>query len=117
MRPQRHSSTGKMAMTQETKALEAAHASIKKLIAAKLKHLVPMTAIFLVSYIGLTILAGFAKTFMGTRISGGLNLGFLLITLNYLLSWILAIVYVRVANDTFDPLAHEAAAALKGASA
>ncbi|MFZ5680250.1 MAG: DUF485 domain-containing protein [Pseudomonadota bacterium] len=99
-------------MTRDTKTLEAAHASIRALIAAKLKYLVPMTIIFVVGYIGLTVLAGFAKDLLGTKIAGGFNLGFALITFNYLLSWGLAIVYVRVANDVFDPLAHEAATAL-----
>jgi uncharacterized membrane protein (DUF485 family) len=86
-------------------SLEAAHASIKSLIAAKLKFLVPMTIIFMVGYIGLTVLAGFAKGLLGTKIVGSLNLGFVLIALNYVLSWTLAIVYERIANGTFDPLA------------
>lgn len=86
------------------------YTSIEKLIAAKLKYLVPMTIIFMVGYIGLTVLAGFAKELMGTKVFGSVNLGFLLIALNYLTSWILAIVYVRVANDVFDPLAAKAAA-------
>jgi hypothetical protein len=33
---------------------------------------------------------------MGMKIVGSLNLGFALIGLNYLLSWILAIVYGRI---------------------
>jgi len=86
-------------------SLEAAHASIKVLIAAKLKFLVPMTIIFMVAYIGLTVLAGFAKGLLATKIIGSLNLGFVLIAFNYVLSWTLAIVYERIANGTFDPLA------------
>jgi uncharacterized membrane protein (DUF485 family) len=104
-------------MTRDAETLEAAHASIRALIAAKLKYLVPMTIIFMVGYIGLTVLAGFAKGLMGVKVAGGFNVGFALIVFNYVLSWILAIVYVRVANDIFDPLARKAAAALAGTGA
>jgi uncharacterized membrane protein (DUF485 family) len=89
-------------------SLEAAHASVRELIAEKLKYLVPMTIIFMVGYIGLTILAGFAKDLMGMRVVGSVNLGFSLIALNYVLSWVLAIVYGRLAAGKFDPLAAEA---------
>jgi len=63
----------------------------------------------MVGYIGLTALAGFAKDLMGTRVVGSVNLGFALIAFNYLLSWLLAIVYGRIAADRFDPLAAKAA--------
>ena len=97
-------------MARNGTSLAAAHASVKALIAEKLKYLVPMTIIFLVGYIGLTILAGFAKGLLGTKIIGSLNLGFLLIAFNYLLSWALAIVYGWIAAEKFDPLAARAAA-------
>jgi uncharacterized membrane protein (DUF485 family) len=96
-------------MAGNATTLEAAHASVRALIAEKLRYLVPMTIIFMVSYIGLTALAGFAKDLIGTKVVGSLNLGFVLIALNYLLSWLLAIVYGRVAADRFDPLAAKAA--------
>jgi uncharacterized membrane protein (DUF485 family) len=96
-------------MARNGASLDAAHASVKALIVVKLKYLVPMTIIFMVSYISLTILAGFAKGLMGTKIVGSVNLGFILIAFNYVLSWLLAILYERVANDTFDPIAAQAA--------
>lgn len=93
---------------------EAAQAAVRSLVAMKLKFLVPMTIIFMVGYIGLTLLAGFAKGLMAVKVAGPLNLGFALIALNYVLSWILAIVYERIANGRFDPLALRAAAAISG---
>ena len=96
-------------MARNGTSLDAAHASVKQLIAEKLKYLVPMTVIFMVGYIGLTILAGFARDLIGTRVIGSVNLGFVLIAFNYLLSWVLAIVYGRIAADKFDPLAARAA--------
>jgi uncharacterized membrane protein (DUF485 family) len=90
---------------------EAAQVAVQSLVAAKLRFLVPMTIIFVVGYIGLTVMAGFAKGLMAVKIVGSLNLGFALIGLNYLLSWTLALVYARIANKIFDPLASRAAAA------
>ena len=100
-------------MARHGTSLEAAHASVRRLIAEKLKYLVPMTVIFMVGYIGLTILAGFAGGLLGTKVIGSVNLGFVLIALNYLLSWVLAIVYGRVANSVFDPLAATAASEIR----
>jgi uncharacterized membrane protein (DUF485 family) len=96
-------------MARNETSLTAAHASVKQLIAEKLRYLVPMTIIFMVGYIGLTVLAGFAPNAMGTKVIGSVNLGFVLIALNYLLSWGLAIVYGRIAAGKFDPLAARAA--------
>jgi uncharacterized membrane protein (DUF485 family) len=102
-------------MAGNESASEAAHASVKLLVAEKLRYLVPMTAIFMVGYIGLTVLAGFAPDLVGRKVAGSLNLGFVLIGFNYLLSWALAIVYGRVAADKFDPLAAKAAAEIRQA--
>lgn len=91
---------------------KASQAAVRTLIAEKLRFLVPMTVIFMTGYIGLTALAAFAKPVMAIKVIGSVNLGFVLIAANYVLAWVLAIVYTRVANATFDPLAREAAAAL-----
>jgi len=96
-------------MARNGTSLEDAHASVKELIAEKVRYLVPMTIIFIVSYIGLTVFAGFGKDLMGMKIVGSVNLGFMLIGLNYLLSWVLAIIYGRIAAGKFDPLAARAA--------
>ena len=96
-------------MARDEAALEAAHGLVRQLIAEKLKYLVPMTILFMASYIGLTVLAGFARDLVGTRMIGSVNLGFFLIALNYLLSWILAIAYGYVAAGKFDVLAASAA--------
>ena len=46
---------------------------------------------------------------VGMKVIGSVNLGFVLIALNYLLSWLLAILYGRIAHSRFDPLAARAA--------
>ena len=101
-------------MARNGTSLEAAHATVRQLIAEKLRYLVPMTVIFMAGYIGLTILAGFAKDLMGTKVIGAVNLGFVLIAFNYLLSWVLAIAYGRIAAGKFDPLAARAATEISG---
>lgn len=101
-------------MARNGTSLEAAHASIKSLIAEKLKYLVPMTIIFMTGFIGLTILAGFARELMGTKIIGSINLGYVLIAADYVLSWVLALVYGHIAANKFDPLAAKAAAEISG---
>jgi len=101
----------------EAAALAAAHASVRQLIAEKLRYLIPMTILFMVGYVGLTVLAGFAKDLIGTKVVGPLNLGFVLIALNYLLSWVLAIAYGRIAAAKFDPLAAKATGEISGSGA
>lgn len=96
-------------MARDGTSLEAAHGAVRELIAEKLRYLVPMTVVFMVGYIGLTILAGFARDLLGARVIGSVNLGFVLIGVNYLLSWMLAIAYGRIAAGKFDPLAASAA--------
>jgi uncharacterized membrane protein (DUF485 family) len=96
-------------MVRNGMSVEPVQASIKPLVAEKLRYLVPMTIVFLTSYIGLTVLAGFAKGIVGVKILGSLNLGYVLIAFNYLLSWGLAILYGLIAKSKFDPLASRAA--------
>jgi uncharacterized membrane protein (DUF485 family) len=98
-------------MARNEARLKAAQVAVQSLVAAKLRFLVPMTIIFMVGYIGLTVIAGFAKGLMSVKVIGSLNLGFTLIAFNYVLSWVLALVYERIANKIFDPLASRAAAA------
>jgi len=75
------------------------------LIRKKVRVIGPMTLLYMTSYIGLTVLAGFFRPLMSERALGPINVGFVLIAANYALSWGLAAVYVRIANSSFDPLA------------
>src|ERR1700746_2704026 len=104
-------------MARNEARLDAAQAAVRSLVAAKLRFLVPMTIIFMVGYIGFTVIAGFAKGLMAVKVSGSLNLGFAFIAFNYVLSWVLALVYERIANKIFDPLASRAAAAVRRSAA
>lgn len=94
------------ALAVEIRAADEAH--ISRLIAAKVRFVAPLIAIYLVGYIGLTVLAGFAKELMAVRVVGAVNVGFVLIALNYLMAWVLALIYVRRANNVFDRLVERA---------
>ena len=96
--------------------IEAAHAAVRDLVAAKIRFLLPMTITYFIGYIGLTVVAGFAKDLMAMKVVGSLNVGFTLIALNYVLSWALALIYERVANRVFDPLSATAAASVEGSA-
>ena len=85
--------------------------SIANLITTKVRFLGPMVVIYMLSYVGVTALAGFAKGFMALKVAGSLNVGFVLIAFNYSLSWVLALVYVLVANRIFDPMVEQVVAA------
>jgi uncharacterized membrane protein (DUF485 family) len=90
----------------ETRPIELAPSeALALLVRRKLRVIGVMTAIYMTSYIGLTLLAGFFRGAMTVHALGPINVGFVLIAANYLLSWILAIAYVRVAHRHFDPLA------------
>ena len=77
------------------------------LVGRKLRFIVVLTLVYMVSYIGLTVLAGFAREALSAPAIGPVNLGFVLIAANYLVAWVLALIYVRVANQHFDPLAEQ----------
>jgi uncharacterized membrane protein (DUF485 family) len=79
-------------------------AEFKTLIDAKRRTIMPMIVIYLVGYMGLSVLAGFAPGILGLKVLGAVNLGFVLIAGNYLMSWVLAIVYARISAKLHDPL-------------
>src|SRR5271156_3478087 len=76
----------------------------KTLIDAKQRSIVPMVVIYIVGYMGLSILAGFGRGILGIKVLGAVNLGFVLIACNYLMSWALAIVSARISATRHDPL-------------
>jgi len=76
----------------------------KTLIDAKQRSIVPMIVIYVVGYLGLSILAGFGRGILGTKVLGAVNLGFVLIAGNYVMSWVLAVVYARISANRHDPL-------------
>src|SRR5277367_3723457 len=79
-------------------------AEFKTLIDAKRRSIVPMIVIFVAGYMGLSVLAGFGRGILGIKVLGPINLGFVLIAGNYLMSWVLAVAYARISASSHDPL-------------
>lgn len=65
-----------------------------------------LMAICLTSYLGLSVLCGFFRGWMGTKVLGPLNLGYTLIFANYVMVWVLGVYYLNRSGATFDVLAN-----------
>jgi uncharacterized membrane protein (DUF485 family) len=81
-----------------------ASTQFKTLVVAKRRSILPMIIIYVVGYLGLSVLAGFGRGILGIKLLGAVNLGFILIAGNYVMSWMLAVVYARIAANRHDPL-------------
>ena len=79
-------------------------AEFKTLIDAKQRAILPMIVIYIIGYMGLSVLAGFGRGLLGIKLLGAVNLGFVLIAANYLMSWLIAIVYARISASWHDQL-------------
>jgi len=79
-----------------------------------------LLSIYLASYLGLAVLCGFERQLIGVKVLGPLNLGYTLILGNYVLAWVLALIYLRVSGTRHDVLAaaaiEEHVAGLAGAT-
>lgn len=87
--------------------------SFRTLMSAKVRFLVPALILSLGFYLLTTVLAGLAPGFMAQRVVGPLSLGYLMVFATYVIAWGVALVYVRVANRSFDPKAADAVSVLQ----
>lgn len=81
----------------------------RELIASKRRFVVPATLFFLAWYLGFIALAGYAPDFMGESVYEGFTVGYALALSQFVMTWVLGWLYVRRADDVFDPLAERAA--------
>jgi uncharacterized membrane protein (DUF485 family) len=82
----------------------------RELIRRKRRFVVPATVFFLAWYFGFIILAGYAPDFMGREfITDGLTVGYTLALSQFVMVWVLGAMYLRRADNEFDPLAERAA--------
>jgi uncharacterized membrane protein (DUF485 family) len=81
----------------------------RELIRRKKAFVIPATAFFMAWYFGFVILCGYAPDFMGREfITDGLTVGYALALSQFLMTFVLAWMYLRRANRVFDPLAERA---------
>lgn len=81
----------------------------RELIAARRRFVVPATVFFLTWYIGFILLAGYAADFMGSSVYQGLTVGYCLALTQFVMVGVLGLMYLRRAQDVYDPLAAKAA--------
>lgn len=74
----------------------AADADFKKLLAAKVRFILPMTIFFLLYYFALPVLVGWAPDLMKTKI-GSVNVAYLFAFSQFFMAWIVAGIYVSKA--------------------
>ena len=79
------------------------HAAIARLAAARFRIAILLTAAMVLLYFGFVSLVAYNKTLLARLLVPGLSLGILLGALVIVLSWVLTWVYVRWANEHYDP--------------
>jgi uncharacterized membrane protein (DUF485 family) len=91
---------------------EAAERSpeFQELITARRRFVLPATIFFLAWYIGFVLLAGYAPDFMARSVYQGLTVGYCLALTQFVMVGVLGIMYLRRAENVYDPLAEKAAA-------
>ncbi len=81
----------------------------RALIAARRRFVVPATIFFLSWYFGFVLLAGYAKGFMASSVYEGLTVGYCLALTQFVMVAVLGVMYLKRAQDVYDPLAAKAA--------
>jgi len=76
---------------------------LKALAAARLRIAVILTALTVAIYFGFISLVAFGRGFLARQIVPGLSVGILLGAFVIVASWLLTWIYVRWANEKYDP--------------
>ena len=77
----------------------------QELVHRRRSFVLPATAFFLCYYMGFILLAGYAEDFMASSVYQGLTVGYCLALTQFLMVFVLGILYLRKADRVYDPLA------------
>ncbi len=77
----------------------------QELVRRKRGFVLPATIFFLTYYMAFILLAGYAEDFMGSSVYEGLTVGYCLALTQFLMVFVLGILYLRKADREYDPLA------------
>jgi uncharacterized membrane protein (DUF485 family) len=77
----------------------------QELIRRRRSFVLPATIFFLLYYMAFILLAGYAEDFMGSSVYEGLTVGYCLALTQFLMVFVLGILYLRKADRVYDPLA------------
>jgi uncharacterized membrane protein (DUF485 family) len=86
----------------------ASTVEFRRLVQEKRRFILPATIFFIVYYFALPILVGYFPEFMKQKVLGPVNIAYLFALSQFVMAWVLAWVYMRVAVR-FDRLAHDVA--------
>jgi len=81
----------------------------RELIKQRRAFVVPALAFVFIWYFGFIALAGYAPDFMRESVYEGVTVGYLFALSQFVMTWVLAALYIRRAEHVFDPLAEKAA--------
>ena len=77
----------------------------QELVAKKRAWVLPATVFFLFWYLLFILMAGYASDFMGGEfLVDGLTVGYVFALSQFVMTFVLALLYVRRSRDVFDPL-------------
>jgi uncharacterized membrane protein (DUF485 family) len=79
----------------------------QELVHRKRRFVLPATIFFLSYYMGFILLCGYAEDFMASSVYEGLTVGYCLALTQFLMVFVLGIMYLRKADKEYDPLAHK----------
>jgi uncharacterized membrane protein (DUF485 family) len=75
------------------------------LVHTRRSFVLPATVFFLAYYMGFILLAGYAKDFMASSVYEGLTVGYCLALTQFVMVFVLGIVYLRKSDRDYDPRA------------
>jgi len=77
----------------------------QELVRKRRSFVVPATIFFLAYYMGFILLCGYAKDFMADSVYQGLTVGYCLALTQFVMVFVLGILYLRKSDRDYDPLA------------
>ena len=77
----------------------------QELVRKRRAFVVPATIFFLAYYMGFILLCGYAKDFMAESVYEGLTVGYCLALTQFLMVFVLGLMYLRKSDRDYDPLA------------
>lgn len=89
------------------KAIEASP-EFQELVRTRRSFVTPGTIFFLSWYMGFIVLAAYAEDFMSESVYQGLTVGYCLALTQFVMVFVLGIMYLRRADRVYDPLAAKA---------
>jgi uncharacterized membrane protein (DUF485 family) len=79
------------------------HKALRALAKRRWRVALGLTSLMVLVYFGFVLLVAWDKPFMGRLLSPGLSIGIVLGALVIVAAWVLTWIYVRWANQVYDP--------------